>query len=150
LRSGSNLPFVDLQASPTVLIGAFSNYWVLDFARDLPFFLDRGGRIRERGGQHRVWSTPDGPDEKATDDYAIVSRLVVSKTKFPVIMISGRTSCGTEAAGEFVTETDPMQVKLLRTLSREVLEKKNLELVIHASLDDCKATSMNIVALTTW
>ena len=150
LREAANLPFVDLQASPAVLIGSYSNYWVMDLDRDLPFFFDSGGSIRERGGQHRVWSTPRGPDEKATDDYAIVSRLLDSKTRFPVIILAGRKSCGTEAAGEFATETDPMQLKLLRTLSRDVLEKNSLELVLHVSLDDCKPTSINIVALKTW
>src|ERR1017187_1362127 len=104
LRSGQGLQFVDLKGSPAVLIGAYDNYWTMDLAQELPFFLDRGVRIRERNGQHRVWSTAAGADSNITEDYAIVFSLLNSKTGAPVIAIAGLTSCGTEAAAEFATD----------------------------------------------
>ena len=148
LRTGDNLPLVDLQAAPAVLIGAYNNSWTMDLNRNLPFFFDRGANIRERDGQHRVWSTPSGPDEIAVDDYAIVSRIMDSKTNQPVIIIAGRRNCGTEAAGEFAT--DPTQLKKLHTISRDDLERSSLELVLHVSLDHCKPISMDVVAIKTW
>jgi hypothetical protein len=148
LRSGQDLQFVDLKGSPTVLIGAYDNYWTLDLARELPYFLDRGVRIRERGGQHRVWASVAGPDSAITEDYAIVFRLLDSKTGGPVIAIAGLTSCGTQAAAEFAT--DPVQLKKLASIPRDVLERKNLEFVLRASLVNCTPASEEIVALHYW
>ncbi len=58
LRSASNLPFADLHGSPTVLIGSYNNYWTMELTRNLTFYFDNTGRIRERGGQSRDWSDP--------------------------------------------------------------------------------------------
>jgi hypothetical protein len=148
LRSGQGLQFVDLKGSPTVLIGAYDNYWTMDLAQELPFFLDRGVRIRERNGQHRVWSTAAGADSNITEDYAIVFRLLNSKTGAPVIAIAGLTSCGTEAAAEFAT--DRVQLKKLASIPRDVLERKNFEFVLRASLVNCTPASEEIVALHYW
>lgn len=148
LRSGLGLPFVDLKGSPAVLIGAYDNYWTMDLARELPFFLDRSTRIRERRGQHRVWSTSAGPDSAITEDYAIIFRLLDSKTGGPVIAIAGLTTCGTQAAAEFVT--DPLQLKKLAGIPRDGLERKNLEFVLRASLVNCTPTSVDIVAQQIW
>lgn len=148
LRSGQDLQFVDLKGSPTVLIGAYDNYWTLDLARELPYFLDRGVRIRERGGQHRVWASVAGTDSAITEDYAIVFRLLDSKTGGPVIAIAGLTSCGTQAAAEFAT--DPVQLKKLASIPRDALERKNLEFVLRASLVNCTPATEEIVALHYW
>lgn len=148
LRTGDNLPLVDLQAAPAVLIGAFNNSWTMDLTQNLPFFFDRGHNIREREGQRRVWSSLGWPDETAVDDYAIVARIMDSKTNQPVIVLAGKRNCGTEAAAEFAT--DATQLKKLHTISRDDLERSSLELVLHVSLDHCKPTSMDVVALKTW
>jgi hypothetical protein len=148
LRAGLGLPFVDLKGSPAVLIGAYDNYWAMDLARELPFFLDRSTRIRERAGQHRVWSTSAGSDVAITEDYAIVFRLLDSKTGGPVIAIAGLTTCGTQAAAEFVT--DPIQLKKLASIPRDQLERKNLEFVLRASLVNCTPTAVDIVAQKIW
>lgn len=148
LRSGQDLQFVDLKGSPTVLIGAYDNYWTLDLARELPYFFDRGVRIRERGGQHRSWTSVAGADSAITEDYAIVFRLLDSKTGGPVIAIAGLTTCGTQAAAEFVT--DPVQLKKLATIPRDALERKNFEFVLRASLVNCIPASTEIVAMHYW
>jgi hypothetical protein len=148
LRTGSGLPFVDLQGTPTVLIGAYDNYWTMSLARDLPFFFDRGGRIRERGGQRRVWSSVARADSTISEDYAVVFRLLDSKAGGPVIAIAGLTTCGTQAAAQFVTDT--AQVKKLSGIPRDSLARKNLEFILHASLVNCTPTSVNIVAQQVW
>ena len=145
LRSDANLAYRDLQGTPTVLIGAYSNYWTMNLTRNLHFFFDRGGRIRERGGQGRFWSNPNGLDSAATEDYAIVSRLLDSKTGGPVVVIAGTRTCGTEGAGKFIT--DPLQLRRqLGSIPRDALERKNLELVLHISLVNCNPTSMDVVS----
>ena len=148
LRSGTNMPFEDLRGSPVVLTGGGSNYWSIDMTQNLPFFVDRGLRIRERSGQGRVWASGLYSDHTITEDYAIVSRLLNSKTGAPVITLAGITMCGTRAAGEFVT--DPVQMRKLRSISRDALEHKNIEFVLHTNLVDCNPTSMDIVDLRTW
>jgi hypothetical protein len=148
LRTGLGLPFVDLQGSPTVLIGAYDNYWTMSLARDLPFFFDRGGRIRERGGQRRVWSSVARADSTISEDYAVVFRLLDSKAGGPVIAIAGLTTCGTQAAAQFVT--DPAQLKKLAGIPRNALARKNLEFVLRTSLVNCTPTSVDIVAQQVW
>jgi hypothetical protein len=148
LRSGLNLPFVDLKGSPAVLIGAYDNHWTINIARDLPFFFDRAARIRERGGQHRVWSSVARADNTITEDYAVVFRLLNSKGGGPVLAIAGLTTCGTQSAAEFVT--DPVQLRKLSSISRSALGRKNVEFVLRASLINCTPTSVDIVAQETW
>lgn len=148
LRAGSGLPFVDLQGSPTVLIGAFDNYWTMSLARDLPFFFDRGGRIRERSGQHRVWSSVARADSTISEDYAVVFRLLDSNAGGPVIAIAGLTTCGTQAAAQFVT--DPSQLKKLSGIPNNSLARKNLEFVLRASLVNCTPTSVDVIAQQVW
>jgi hypothetical protein len=149
LRSGEGLQFADLKDSPAVLIGAYDNYWTLDLARELPFFLDRGVRIRERNGQHRAWSSVKGGSDAAlVEDYAIVFRLLDSKTGGPIIAIAGLTTCATQAAAEFAT--DPVQLKKLVGIPRDVLAHRNIEFVLHASLVNCTPASTEIVAQQYW
>jgi hypothetical protein len=70
-----------------------------------------------------------GADSTATEDYAIVGRLLDSKTGSPVVIIAGLQSCGNQAAAEFLT--DPVQMKKLASIPRDTLERKNLEIVFH-------------------
>ena len=148
LRSGPNLPFEDLRGSPVILTGAGSNYWTLDIARDLPFFVDRGLRIHERDGQGRIWTTPLWSDNTIAEDYAIVARLLDSKTGAPVVILAGITMCGNRAAGEFLT--DPVQLKKLGSIQRDAFEHKNIEIVLHTTLSHCTPTSMDVVAQRYW
>lgn len=186
-RSGPDLSFVDLHGSPTILIGALSNYLTLYMTRDLPFYFDHDWRIRERGGRKRVWATAGlttyanepashpansevkaqlvhsvepgpagdaksftvfGANSTATEDYAIIARLMDSKTGGPVIIIAGLQSCGNQAAAEFLT--DPEQMKKLASIPRDVLERKNLELVLHTSLVKGTPASVEIEAERDW
>lgn len=148
MRTGAGLPFVDLQGSPTVLIGAFDNYWTVTLGRDLPFFFEGGARIRERGGQHRVWSSVARADNTISEDYAVVFRLLDSKSGGPVIAIAGLTTCGTQAAAQFAT--DPTQLEKVASIPRSALERKDLEFVLRASLVNCTPTSVDIVAQQYW
>jgi hypothetical protein len=46
--------------------------------------------------------------------------------------------------------TDPTQLKKLSGIARSSLEHKNLELVLHASLENCTPTSVDIVGQQVW
>lgn len=148
LRSGADLPFVDLHGSPAVMIGAVNNYWTIDMTRELPFYFDRMLRIRERGGEGRVWTTRLGANAEIHEDYALVSRIFDTMTGSPTISIAGITTCGTRAAGEFVT--DPAELKKLKGVPRDAMKGKNLAMVLHTTLEDCSPTSVDVVALRSW
>ncbi len=148
LRSDADLPFADLRESPAVLLGAYNNFWTMETTNSLPFFYDRAMRIRERGGQGRVWSVSVQPGIPPPEEYLLVTRHFDSKTGSPVISVSGITTCGTRAAGDFVT--DPEQLAKLAGIPRTALERQNLAIVLHATFVDCIPTSMDIVAIKYW
>jgi hypothetical protein len=152
LRLGPDLAFEDLHGSPTILVGSFANFWTMNMNPDLRFYFDRDLNIRERGGQGRVWSISHGASRARsstiTEDYAIISRLLDSKTGAPVITLAGTTTCGARAASEFVT--DPVQMRQLDRIPKDNWEHKNLELVLHTSLIDCNPTSMDLVTWQSW
>jgi hypothetical protein len=148
LRSDADLPFADLRESPAVLLGAYNNFWTMETTSALPFFYDRAMRIRERGGEGRVWSIVVQPGVPPPEEYLLVTRHFDSKTGSPVISISGITTCGTRAAGDFVT--DPEQLAKLAGIPRTALERQNLAIVLHATFVDCIPTSMDIVAIKYW
>jgi hypothetical protein len=148
LRSDPDLPFADLRDSPAVLLGAYNNFWTMETTKDLPFFYDRAMRIRERGGQGRVWSIVREPGVPPPEEYLLVTRHFDSKTGSPVISISGMTTCGTRAAGDFVT--DPAQLAKLAGIPRAALERKNLAIVLHATFEDCIPTGMDIIDVKYW
>ena len=89
-----------------------------------------------------------GADSTATEDYAVVSRLMDSKTGSPVVIIAGLQSCGNQAAAEFLT--DPVQMKKLASIPRDALERKNLEIVFHTNLINGAPASIDIVAMHSW
>ena len=152
-RMGPDLAFEDLHGAPTILVGSYANFWTLNLNRDQHFYFDRALNIRERGGEGRVWSISHGPERarasSIAEDYAIVCRLFDSKTGGPVITLAGTTTCGTRAAGQFVT--DPVRMRKLESIiPRSAWERKNLELVLHTTLIDCNPTSVDIVANHSW
>lgn len=148
LRSDDNLPFADIRNSPAVLLGAYNNFWTMETTKDLPFFYDRDVRIRERGGQGRVWSVVRRPGLPIPEEYLLVTRHFDAKTGSPLISVSGITTCGTRAAADFVT--DPDQLKKLASIPRDALERKNLAIVLHATIVDCTPTSTDVLAVRYW
>jgi hypothetical protein len=152
LRSGSGASFEDFHKSSTVLIGAFSNSWTLDMTGNLAFVFDRNHSIRERGGQNRTWSSvrTGGASEKdkVVEDYAIISRLLDSSTQGLTVSIAGISTCGTRAAGEFVT--DPLLLGKLKNLPRRAWESNNFQVLLHSNFVKCVPTSTDIVALKYW
>jgi hypothetical protein len=152
LRIGPDLAYEDLHGAPTVLVGGYANFWTMFMNRDLRFYFDRNLNVRERGGQGRVWSISHeasrAESSTITEDYAIVCRLLDSKTGAPIIALAGTTTCGTRAASEFLT--DAVSMRKLGDLTGNAWRRRNLELVLHAPLVNCNPTSVEVVAEHTW
>lgn len=117
IRYANDLSFSDLRSSPSVLIGAFSNYWTLEMQGQLRFVFEQDQgvrRIRDRS-DNRTWQLTNlAPDGKTPEDFAVVSRLFHSETGKLLISAAGITQYGTRAAGEFLTEASLLKQALAK------------------------------------
>ena len=80
LRSGSDLSFGDLRNRPSVMVGAFNNSWTLELTNDLPYSFRGGLEILNREHPDRSWSVNMDSNHVTIDDYALITRLLTSKT----------------------------------------------------------------------
>ncbi len=132
MRYGEDLTFGDLRYQPSILIGAFNNVWTLQMTNELRFVFEKRLTIRDRS-DNRQYTPPDlQPDGRATDDYAIVSRVFDSKTGELLIAAAGITQYGTRAAGEFLTST-PLLAALAANAPHD-WAKKNLQVLLHTEI----------------
>jgi hypothetical protein len=108
-RTGYDVAFADLKSSPIVLVGAYSNRWTMQLTRDLRYGFAQieGGRKvvsdRKSGEYFGVPYMP--PDGKVAEDYALVSRIFHSESGEVLILAAGLTQFGSQAAGEFLTDS---------------------------------------------
>jgi hypothetical protein len=148
LRSGSDLSFGDIRNRPSVMIGGFNNPWTIELTNDLPFRFRRGVEIENRDHPERSWSVVDDPSGNATDDYALITRLLSSKTGGPVITVAGIGQSGTQAAAEFLTNPDRMR-DLLKA-APPGWENKNMEAVLHVKVVGFQPVEVDVAATTYW
>lgn len=148
LRYGSDIDVGDLHDSPVVLIGAFNNNWTLDLTSDLEFTFQNGVRIEDKFNKARFWTVNVLPDGKTLDDYAVVSRLINLKSGRIVITVAGIGQFGTEAAAEFLTNSQEL-ADVVRTAPAD-WRKKNMQVVLHVKVVDESVDSTNVVASRFW
>jgi hypothetical protein len=151
LRFGSDLSFGDLREGSAVLIGAFNNDWTLNMTDNLRFVFEGGDtaemHVRDRYDASRSW-WPKFSGGKFIEDYAIISRVLNSKTGAVLVTIAGLDHTGTRAAGEFVT--DPQLLATFVKNSPKDWSKKNLQLVIHTNVVNDIPGSPTVVATYYW
>jgi hypothetical protein len=151
LRFGSDLSFGDLRERSAVLIGAFNNSWTLNMTDNLRFVFDQGDsaqmHIQDRFDASHAWS-PKLSDGKFVEDYAIVSRILESKTGRVLVTIAGLDHSGTRAAGDFVT--NPQMIADLVRRAPKDWKRKNLQVVLHTNVVDNLPSSPTVVAAYYW
>lgn len=151
VRIGTNYSFEDLRNSPDVIIGAFNNKWTMQMNPVLHFTFDEeagDNLIHEQTPGGRSWSAHLRDSEKFGEDYAIVARLVDSKTGQFTVIAAGLTSSGTQAAGEFVSNRNFLE-KGLRSAPSD-WQKKNLELVLQTTVTDSTPGPPQVIATYAW
>ncbi len=151
VRIGTNYSFEDLRNSPDVIIGAFNNKWTMQMNPVLHFTFDEetgDNRIREQVPGGRSWNAHLRDSEQFGEDYAIVARLVDSKTGQFTVIAAGLTSSGTQAAGEFVSNRTFLE-KGLESVPSE-WQKKNLELVLQTTVTDSTPGPPQVIAAYAW
>ncbi len=151
VRIGTNYSFEDLRNSPAVVVGAFNNRWTLQMTSNLRFvFSEQDGhfRIQEQSpsGQARSWVL--GPRGQIVEDFAIVTRLLDSKTGQVVIAAAGLGANGTQAAGEFISRQDYLE-EAFRTAPPD-WAKKNVQVILQTTVTDSVAGPPRVVATYFW
>ena len=151
LRFGNDLSFGDLRQGSAILIGAFNNSWTLNMTDNLRFVFESGDssqmHIQDRIDRSRSW-WPKGSQGNVAGDYAIVSRILESKTGGFLVIIAGLNHEGTRAAGEFAT--NPQMIADLVKNSPQDWKKKNLQVVLHTDVVNGVPSSPTVVAVHYW
>ena len=148
VRMGHDFSYEDLRHSPAVLVGAFNNVWTIRVGAELPFFFrEQDGAIVERGGNGRVWRM-DAEKNRGPKDYAIVARVLNSKTGQFLVIVGGVGMVGTQGAGSFISQPGDLD-KALQKLPHD-WKNKNLEMVLETDVIDAAASRPQVVAYAIW
>jgi len=114
IRRGNDMSFAELRRSPSVLIGGYSNQWSLSQLRELRYIVQPGLAILDQKEGKQVAAITrvlEGvPDSYV--DYAIISRLIRSRTGEAMLGVVGLSHYGTMAAAELVTDRPVLESTL--------------------------------------
>jgi len=151
LRFGSDLSFGDLRQGSAILIGAFNNSWTLNMTDNLRFVFDSGDspemHVQDRVDRSRSW-WPKTTDGRVSEDYAIISRILDSKTGAVIVTIAGLNHSGTRAAGDFAT--NPQLITDFVKNAPKDWSRKSLQLVLHTDVLNDIPKSPTVVAAYYW
>jgi hypothetical protein len=151
VRIGSNYSFEDLRNSPAIVVGAFNNRWTMDLTKNLHFaFVEKDGKgdIREQTPGRREWSLNAVNSAGERSDFAIVGRILDSRTGQFIVIVAGVGGTGTQAAAEFVSRREYLE-KALRDAPPD-WQKKNLEIIVETTITDSIAGPPHAVAAYYW
>jgi hypothetical protein len=150
VRFGRDYTYEDLRNSPAILIGAYNNPWIDRVMSDLPIGFQESGEvlwIEDRTKPGQVWkSSLEG--RLGTKDFALVARLMNSKTGQFLLIVSGVGMVGTKAAGRFISHEQDLEA-ILRAVPRG-WERKNLEVVLETDIVDGSPSPPRAVAIKVW
>jgi hypothetical protein len=151
LRIGNAATYEDLRDFPAAVIGGFNSKWTMQLVSNLHFaFLWSHGQymIREQVAGGRVWTTRLGPHGETLEDFAIVGRLINSKTGQFTVTIAGIGPRGTQAAGEFVTSSRYLQEGLASVPAG--WQNRNLEVLLQTNVTDSVAGPPHVIGSYAW
>ena len=149
-KLGSDVSFHDLSSSPAVLIGYSYTRWST-LLRGFRYLFDTNPqtpRVTDNG-KPTAWALPPIPRNRRTDeDYALVCRIFHPDTGTLVVLLSGITDYGTEAAADLVCSPSRLAAAV-KGLPPD-WPKRNLQLVIHARVISGEAAMPRVVASYVW
>lgn len=148
LRSGDDVSMGDLRNRPSLMVGGFNNPWTLELNNGLPFSFREGTRIENRDHPGHGWSVDSSSKTADTDDYALITRLPVSRAGGPAITVAGISEYGTRAAAEFISSPERLR-ELLKT-APSGWKDMNVQVVLHVKVLDYQPVSVQVVATKYW
>ncbi|MGH9589776.1 MAG: hypothetical protein ACRD25_05240 [Terracidiphilus sp.] len=151
LRIGAAATYEDLRDFPSAVVGGFNNKWTMQLLSNLHFaFIWSHGQymIREGAPGGKVWTTRMGSGGETLEDFAIVGRLIDSKTGQFTVTIAGIGPRGTEAAGEFVSSPRDLEDGLAGAPER--WQNRNLEVLLQTTVTDSVAGPPHVIGSYAW
>lgn len=139
VRGEGATSLTDLRNGPSIVLGAFDNAWTLRLLRPLRYHFANNPTmtvfsiVDSSSPQKSRWVV-DRAQQIATGvymDYAIVARFTDSTTGKPTLIAAGIGRGGTNAAGEFLTNPDLMQIVRNQKPSSAM---KNVEVVLSTQI----------------
>lgn len=129
IRMGSETTFTELRSSPSVLIGGVSNRWTMDLIKGHRFTFYNDGRysIRDNQTGEKFCEKPTSWEQPGLEDCAVVTRIIDSKTGFPLLIAAGLDHFGTLAVGEYLTQPKLLEQALHKAPKN--WESKNMQFV---------------------
>ncbi len=150
LRLGKDYTYEDLRSSPAILVGAYNNPWMDRVMSDLPVgFRENDGIlwIEDRTKPGQVWkASTDG--RRGNRDFALIARVLNSKTGQFLIILSGVGMVGTKAAGGVISHEEQLETAL-RGIP-DGWERKNIEIVLETDIVDGSPSPPRAVAVKVW
>ena len=144
IRYGNDVVYGDFRQSPAILIGAHNNQWTLSMTASLRYVFAVHNAIQDRKDPAKRWVAKDD----FAEDYAVVSRILDSKTGTTVITAAGVGFAGTRAAAEFLTNPQSIS-ELVKSLPKG-WEKKNIQIVLHTTVVNQLPGAPDVVATYCW
>jgi hypothetical protein len=150
LRLGNDYTYEDLRSSPAILVGAYNNPWIDRVMSDLPIGFKESGEVlwiedRTKAGQ--AWrASSDG--RLGTKDFALIARLLNSKTGQFLVIVSGVGMVGTKAAGGLISNERALAAALRGAPGG--WEKKNMEVVLETDIVEGSPSPSRAVAVKVW
>lgn len=156
LRTVSSTAFNDLAASPSLLIGGFSNPWALNQLAKLRYHIEQqpGSDLvwikDEKNPSKHIWFTKPSPTTAPNStEYAIAARIVTVRN--PVIVISGLTANGTAGAADCMLSAGCLEhvfQQVPKNLAAE--NSENIEAVIAIQMIVGQPGPATILAVEAW
>jgi hypothetical protein len=151
VRIGNNYSFEDLRNSPAVVIGAFNNHWTLQMTSNLRYvFVEHDGTftIEAQGhpGMSLTWVM--NPAGEVVKDYALITRLLDSRSGQVLIAAAGIGGNGTQAAGEFISRSDYLERAFKD--APPGWSKKNLQVLLETTVTNSVAGPPRVLSTYFW
>jgi hypothetical protein len=144
MRFGGDISVGDLRERPGILVGGFNNSWTLEMTDNLRFVFAYRYQIQDRLDTRKSWKAAPN----FTEDYAIISRILNSKTGEILITAAGIGQAGTRAAGEFLTSPNAINSVLLG--APKGWEQKNMQILLHTTVINNSPNQADVVATYYW
>ena len=148
--------FKDLQAGPTIFIGAFDNAWTLRLTNSLRYHFSNDPLMTQfrivdsTAPLNRRWVVNRSTQMASNSyrDYAIVARFTDSDTGKVEVIVAGIGAGGTTAAAMFLTDSG--NLAQVQRAAQEAGDKKNMELVLSTQIVNGESGSPKIEAAYFW
>lgn len=144
-------PISDLREHPVVLLGGYNNRWTMRLlqATRYQFTPEPVESIIDQQQPQVHWSRDRSRPYSSTDDYALIARYRDTATGDWVIVLAGLGRNGTEAAAQFTTSSNDLQM-LQDQIGTSFSSGKSIEAVLKVRVIDGKTGAPSIEAVHVW